>query len=228
MTRPHIHRLVSTVLGAVVMAACSGSQAVARQNPAAVTQPAGADSAAVARARADSVRHPYTEADIRFMSGMIHHHAQAIVMARWAPTHDAGPRVQTLAKRIINAQQDEIVTMQHWLQDRGQPVPEARATGMKMMVDGVEQEVLMPGMLTPDQMHELDQARGTEFDQLFLLYMIMHHRGGVTMVQNLFGTYGAGQDELTFKLASDINADQTIEIARMKKMLAVPTSPQRN
>lgn len=202
------------------MGACSSGQRVALQEPSVTPQPISTDSSAIAKARADSVRHPYTEADIFFMSGMIRHHAQAIVMAGWAPTHGAGERVITLAERIINAQHDEIATMQRWLDDRLQPVPEVSATGMTMKMSGVEQEVLMPGMLMPDQMHQLDQARGADFDQLFLLFMIMHHRGAITMVEDLFGSYGAGQDELTFKLASDINTDQTTEIARMEQMLA--------
>ena len=157
------------------------------------------------------------------MSAMIGHHAQAIVMARWAPTHNAGASVRTLAERIINAQQDEIATMQQWLRDRQQPVPAARAKGMTMMMNGVEHEMLMPGMLTEPQLKQLDQARGKEFDRLFLTFMIQHHRGAVSMVKDLFGSYGAAQDEIVFKFASDVNVDQTTEIARMEKMLAAFT-----
>jgi uncharacterized protein (DUF305 family) len=185
------------------------------------------DSLGLARARADSLRHPYTEADISFMSGMISHHAQAIAMARMAPTHGASPSIQTLCARIINAQQDEIATMRRWLADRRQPVPEASPTGMKMKMGGMEHEMLMPGMLTPEQMRELDQARDTEFDQLFLIFMIQHHRGAVSMVEDLFSSYGAGQDDTVFKLASDVNVDQTTEIARMQKMLLTLTTSQR-
>jgi uncharacterized protein (DUF305 family) len=154
------------------------------------------------------------------MSGMISHHAQAIVMAGWAPTHGAGPSVGILCERIINSQQDEIATMQRWLRARGQPVPEARATGMKMTMNGTEHDMLMPGMLTQAQMDTLDQARGPEFDHLFLTFMIQHHRGAVSMVKDLFDTYGAAQDETVFKFASDVNVDQTTEIARMERMLA--------
>jgi uncharacterized protein (DUF305 family) len=178
------------------------------------------DSVYAAKARADSARYPYTEADIHFMQGMIGHHAQAIVMAKWAPTHGASSSVQVLAARIINAQTDEIVTMQNWLKDRHQTVPEANPAGMTMTMGGVTHTMLMPGMLTPEQMKQLDAARGTEFDRLFLTFMIQHHKGAVAMVAQLFGTYGAGQDELTFKFASDVNVDQTTEIARMEKMLA--------
>jgi uncharacterized protein (DUF305 family) len=151
---------------------------------------------------------------------MIGHHAQAIVMAKWAPTHGASSSIQTLAARIINAQNDEIVTMQQWLVDRQLPVPAADANGMKMEMGGKEQMMLMPGMLTPEQMKALDAARGTEFDRLFLTFMIQHHTGAVQMVTQLFGTTGAAEDELVFKFANDVQVDQTTEIARMNKMLA--------
>jgi uncharacterized protein (DUF305 family) len=193
--------------------------------PGATRAAAQADPAAVARARADSARHPYTEADIRFMSGMIHHHAQAIVMARWAPTHGASAEVQTLAGRIINAQTDDISLMQTWLRDRNQPVPEPNPKGMPMDMGGMQHEMLMPGMLTGEQMSRLDAARGADFDRLFLSLMIQHHQGAVAMVKDLFGSYGAGQDETVFKFASDVNVDQTTEIERMRKMLAAVVFP---
>ena len=177
--------------------------------------------AAIARARADSLRYPYTAADVHFMSGMIGHHAQAIVMAKWAPSHGADPAVQRLAERIINAQEDEIATMQRWLGDRLQPVPDAKPMSHDMagMAGMDHSAMMMPGMLTDAQMKELDTARGPEFDRLFLTYMIQHHKGATAMVSTLFGTTGAGQDETVFKFASDVNVDQTTEIARMQRML---------
>lgn len=186
------------------------------------------DASAIARAAADRARPPYTAADVHFMSAMIGHHAQALVMAGWAPTHGASASVRTLAERIVNGQQDEIATMQQWLRDRQQPVPEARPTGMKMMMNGVEHEMRMPGMLTEAQMEQLDQARGAEFDRLFLTSMIQHHRGAVSMVKELFGSYGAGQDETVFKFASDVNVDQSTEIARMQKMLVALIFEERS
>jgi uncharacterized protein (DUF305 family) len=165
-------------------------------------------------------QYPFTDADVKFMSGMIGHHAQALVMAGWAPSHGASASVRTLCERIINGQQDEIATMQRWLKDRGLPVPEARPMPMKMKMGSAEHEMLMPGMLTDEQMKDLDQARGPEFDRKFLTYMIQHHKGAITMVQQLFGTNGAAQDEATFKMANDISADQTTEVARMERMLA--------
>ncbi|HEX8363345.1 MAG TPA: DUF305 domain-containing protein, partial [Longimicrobium sp.] len=164
-------------------------------------------------ARSDTVIRQWTPADAHFMSAMIGHHAQAVQMARLAPTHGASPVVRRLADRIINAQQDEIATMQRWLRDRGQPVP--AATGGAHGHEGHA----MPGMLTEAQMQQLDRARGAEFDELFLKLMIQHHRGAVAMVSQLFGTYGAGQDETVFKFASDVNVDQVTEIERMENML---------
>jgi uncharacterized protein (DUF305 family) len=213
---------------ALLVGAVSAASAQAPDLP-----PVHSDSASIAQARADSVRRPYTAADVAFMTGMIAHHAQAVVMARWAPTHGASDDVRTLCARIINAQQDEIRIMQQWLSDRRQPVPHpnfdaiaAHAdTGMAMAsmsgmpAAGAHHETLMPGMLTPAQLDTLDHARGPDFDRTFLRGMIQHHRGAIEMVKTLFGTPGAGQDELTFKLASDINVDQTTEIARMQKML---------
>jgi uncharacterized protein (DUF305 family) len=151
---------------------------------------------------------------------MIGHHGQALVMAALAPTHGASPQVQTLAARVINAQQDEIALMQQWLRDRGQPVPEVQVEGTTLIVHGAEHAMHMPGMLTPEQMQELDRARGQDFNRVFLTYMIQHHRGAVTMVHDLFGTDGALQDEAVFKLASDIQVDQLTEINRMEQMLA--------
>jgi uncharacterized protein (DUF305 family) len=211
--------VAALALAALALAGCGG----ARQSEAGVSpqpQPAGqGDVSAIAKANADSARYPFTEADVNFMSGMIGHHAQAIVMANWAPNYEAGPSVRRLAERIINAQQDEIATMQRWLRDRGQPVPEPDPAGMKMKMGGHEHVMLMPGMLTEDQMRRLDQARGPEFDHLFLTFMIQHHRGAVSMVQDLFASKGAGQDETVFKFANDVSVDQSTEIARMEKML---------
>src|SRR5262249_3231426 len=110
---------------------------------------------------------PYSDADVEFMSGMIPHHAQAVVMAGWAPSHGARPAFPVLCERIVVGQRDEIATMQTWLGDRGLPVPDATSTRHKMTMNGVTHEMLMPGMLTDEEMAELDRARGPEFDRLF-------------------------------------------------------------
>jgi len=164
-------------------------------------------------------RYPYSDADVEFMSGMIPHHAQAVIMAGWAPSHGARKDVAILCERIVVGQRDEIHLMQTWLSDRGLPVPDATATRHKMKMNGMEHEMLMPGMLTDEEMAALDRARGPEFDRLFLLGMIKHHQGAVGMVDVLLKAYGAAQDETVFKFANDVQADQTIEIDRMERML---------
>ncbi|HET6777412.1 MAG TPA: DUF305 domain-containing protein [Gemmatimonadales bacterium] len=207
---------VGAALAALVLG-CSRSAEVAHTAPApgSVEQ---SDSAAMAKARADSARYPYTEADVEFMSAMIGHHSQALLMAGWAPSHGAGASVRTLAERVINGQQDEIVTMQRWLRDRGKPIPEP--TRMGPSGTGHHGHTAMPGMLTPDQLQQLDQARGSEFDRRFLTFMIQHHNGAVAMVQKLFATPGAARDETVFKFANDVSVDQRTEVARMERMLA--------
>lgn len=187
------------------------------------------DAGAIARARADSLRYPYTQADIDFMTGMIHHHAQAILISRWAPSHGASPAVQRLTARIINAQTDEIALMQTWLRDRNQPPPTVDSLGTVTMPSPAGHAghdmhaghggMHMPGMLTEAQLRELDAARGEEFDRLFLTYMIAHHRGAVSMVRQLYTAPGAGQDETIFKFANDVEVDQSTEIKRMLSMI---------
>jgi len=164
-------------------------------------------------------RLPYTDADVDFMAGMIPHHAQAVVMAGWAPSHGARADVAILCERIVVAQRDEIAMMQTWLRDRGQFVPDATSTRHRMKMNGVEHDMLMPGMLTDEEMAALDRARGPEFDRLFLVGMIKHHQGAIDMVDVLFKAYGAAQDETVFRFASDVYADQSTEIDRMNKML---------
>jgi uncharacterized protein (DUF305 family) len=162
---------------------------------------------------------PFSDADVDFMAGMIPHHAQAVVMAGWAPSHGARKDVAIFCERIVVGQRDEIATMQTWLRDRGQVVPDATSTRHHMKMNGVEHDMLMPGMLTDEEMAALDHARGPEFDRLFLIGMIKHHQGAINMVDVLFASYGAAQDETVFKFASDVYADQSIEIDRMNEML---------
>ena len=174
--------------------------------------------AAAAQAKTDNALPPYAAPDKEFMTGMILHHAQAVLIAGWAPSHGASPSVQILCERIVVGQNDEIGIMQRWLRQRGEPVPDPASPHANM--PGMDHGARMPGMLSPEQLVQLDQARGVEFDRLFLTFMIEHHMGAVVMVDKLFGTQGAAQDEITFRLASDVYADQTTEIGRMQKMLA--------
>ncbi len=178
-----------------------------------------------AQARPDSGRPPYTSADVHFMAGMIGHHAQAVLIAGWAPSHDASAALRALCERIVVGQRDEIALMQRWLRERHEPVPEADAAHYAM--PGMDPSMLMPGMLTAEQLAQLDRARGPEFDRLFLTLMIQHHQGAITMVNQLFGSQGGGEQETVFRFASDVFADQSTEIDRMNRMLeAFHRSPQ--
>ena len=212
--------LAATTLLAVMVLGCGRPAAVTQSAPAPSKEQS--DSAAVAKARADSLRYPYTQADVDFMSAMIGHHSQALLMAGWAPTHAAGPAVQTLAERIINGQEDEIRSMERWLQDRRKPLPEASRMGGTGHPPGAGHggsHHAMPGMLTEAQLKQLQGAKGPEFDRLFLTFMIQHHKGAVKMVEELFGTPGAARDETVFKFANDVSVDQRTEVARMERML---------
>ncbi len=215
--------------GAPATPAPGGSQpsATATEPPPAPTRPDAARIAeleALYEARAEAALEGYHPADVHFMTGMIGHHAQALVMSGFAPDNGASPTIQVLCARIINAQQDEINVMQAWLRDRGLEVPEVHIADGRLMIHGPEHAMHMPGMLSPEQLEELRHARGSDYDRLFLQYMIMHHEGAVTMVHELFETDGAALDDFVFKLASDIQADQDSEIKRMKLMLEAMTS----
>lgn len=174
---------------------------------------------------APGVPEAFSQADVDFMTGMIPHHAQAVIMGGWAPTHGARPDVAVLCGRIVVGQADEIALMQTWLGDRGLPVPDAHSTRMHMVMNGEAHDMLMPGMLTDDEMAALDKARGPEFDRLFLTGMIKHHQGAIDMVDVLFKSFGGGQDTTVFKFATDVFADQSVEIDRMKQMLASGGGP---
>jgi uncharacterized protein (DUF305 family) len=257
-------------------------------------------------ARMDSLKMNFTDADVSFMSGMIGHHAQALIMSSMATVNEASPSVTTLTKRIINAQKDEIGIMQRWLSERGQTVPQVTIDGLQLIITpgdepslvfdpeqvahavhhfnehgtymdnahytemhgagamshdmhegmqhgeaeghnegamshdmhegmehgeeqghgegamshmGMHDHSNMPGMLTQAQLEELARAKGAEFDQLFLTYMIQHHTGAIIMVKDLVETDGAAQEIQIGKLAGEINVDQTTEIERMRIML---------
>ncbi|PYP18571.1 MAG: DUF305 domain-containing protein [Gemmatimonadetes bacterium] len=166
---------------------------------------------------ADTARHGYTAADVRFMSGMIYHHAQAILIAGWARSHGAGPSVQTLCERIVASQTDEINLLSRWLADRHEAVPHPDPE--HSMMPEMDAAHMMPGMLSAAQLAQLDRVRGPDFDELFLRFMIQHHQGAITMVNELFAA-GAGEENPVYKMASSVYADQTTEIERMQRMLA--------
>lgn len=149
-------------------------------------------------------------------------------MASMAASHGARADVRALCERIVVGQGDEIALMQYWLRTHGETVPDAKATKMKMKMNGVEMDMLMPGMLTDEQMAALDKARGSEWDRLFLKGMIGHHEGAIKMVDALMTSHNPANDDLVAKMASDVYADQSTEIERMTKMLqTVPGAPER-
>lgn len=291
--------IFSLIISLSILSACKTSEPIIHAHDDMVHQPQierdFAELESLYWARIDSSRMNFTQADVAFMSDMIVHHAQAIIMSRLAPTNQASHTVQTLAARIINAQQDEIATMQKWLRDRGQTVPLVSFDGLILIVDieeptqknenhstehhqmsnnggtghhsghstmtveepkttGHETHRMhkadtadktdhsmhadgshdnkppmmghdmshhhdMPGMLTQEQLDHLATLRGSEFDKMFLAFMIEHHQGAVFMVNELFAADGAANDEESYRLAVDIYAEQVTEIEMMKLML---------
>jgi uncharacterized protein (DUF305 family) len=173
--------------------------------------PGAANRTVGAEQAADLSKVQATEADVKFMQGMIGHHAQALEMVELLEKNSQSDDMKRMALRIKISQDDEIGMMKDWLTARGKPLPDAHAHHTH--------EGMMPGMLTPEQMQKLAAARGKEFDALFLEYMIQHHEGALTMVKELFATPGAAQEGDVFAFASDVDADQAMEISRMGAML---------
>lgn len=200
------------------MLALAGATASCRsaEKAAPIVQPAapGEPSRTITVSQAvDLSRVQHTPADVRFMQSMIGHHAQALEMTEFLRTRSDREDMRLLARRIELSQADEISMMRRWLQRRGEQAPsehDHHAPGA----------TLMPGMLSPEEMGRLSAATGVAFDRLFLELMIKHHDGALTMVADLFANPGAGQEPEIFAFASDVDADQRIEIDRMSAMLS--------
>ena len=210
---PHGPPVTATILAgaAVLTLGVAASQA---QPP--IVQPGapGEPSRSISAAEAsDLAGIRFTAADVTFMQGMIPHHAQALEMTALLDARTASDTMRQMARRIELSQEDEIAMMQEWLRERGQTVTETDAHHAPGWMP-------MPGMLTPDEMDRLAAADGVEFDRLFLELMITHHRGALTMVENLLDQRGAAQDSQLFAFTSDIEADQSMEIDRMDAVLA--------
>ena len=163
---------------------------------------------------------PLSLADIRFMQGMIMHHAQAIEMTALISSHTENQDLRSLGARISRSQDDEIVFMKRWLAARGEPLtmPDDMP-GMEHGDSSHHRMPLMPGMLSEEQMTALGKATGARFDRLFLAGMIQHHGGALAMVRDLFGSAGAGQDAEIFGFATDVDTGQRAEIKIMQSML---------
>lgn len=177
----------------------------------------GSDTRVLSARQADSLVLPkHTAADVSFMTGMIAHHQQALVMTALVTDRTTSRDIRLLALRIELSQTDEITLMKSWLRDRAEPVPgEGEHAGHDM-----HEGHLMPGMLTSAQIATLQAARGTEFDTRFLDFMIQHHEGAISMVAELFSSPGGGQGSEIYGFASDVDSDQQMEIARMRRLLA--------
>jgi uncharacterized protein (DUF305 family) len=215
----HLKPLVILLVG-LAAASCKSSGAdtrpqAAAQPPPTLIQPGapGQASKPIGTTQAtDLSKVQYTQADVKFMQGMIGHHAQAVEMVALLKQNTAWDDMRKLGMRIEVSQEDEIKMMQTWLKNRGQALPDPHAHHMP--------GGMMPGMLTMEEMARLGAAKGPEFDRLFLEGMIKHHGGAITMVEELFATPGAGQDGDIYAFASDVVADQKMEIDRMGAMLA--------
>jgi uncharacterized protein (DUF305 family) len=207
----------------------TAAAAVAQQSkPAPIVQPGapGQRTKTVAPAAVRPQTKSPAEADVTFMQGMIHHHAQAVEMVALLRTRGASKALQSLGERMTISQSDEIDFMKKWLQDRGKPImPGHNMANMDHNMAGMDHSKmtmsmpLMPGMLTPEQMDELAKAKGAAFDRLFLTGMIQHHTGALIMVDDLFDIPGAGQDPTIFDFATDIDNTQRAEIEVMRGML---------
>ncbi len=171
----------------------------------------------------------HTPADVAFMQGMIHHHAQAIEMVALMDGRTNARDLIMLGKRIDISQQSEIKLMVNWLKERNEEVP------MMQTMDGSDgnhaghsghdmSQPMMPGMLSAEQMQQLRDSEGTAFYRFWLGFMIQHHEGALTMVDELFSNPGAGQNQDIFHFASEVDIDQRIEILRMQQMLATVSS----
>jgi uncharacterized protein (DUF305 family) len=203
------------LLAAAVSASCRSAARTSATPSPPIVQPGapGQPSRIIGASQAaDLSQVQYTGADIKFMQGMIGHHAQAVEMVALVPSRTSSDDVRKLALRIDVSQKDEMNMMREWLVARGQQIPDPRAHHMMG-------PTLMPGMLTPEEMEHLAAATGADFDRLFLEGMIKHHSGAITMVHDLFATDGAGQTPEIFSYASDVDADQRMEIDRMGSML---------
>jgi len=154
----------------------------------------------------------YAAADVEFMQHMIHHHAQALVVTGLVAGRADRPELELLAGRIDASQRSEIESMRRWLGKRGEHAPDPSHAHHDAMPS-------MPGMLTDAQLAELRAASGADFDRLFLERMIQHHEGALSMVADLFATPGAAQESEIFRFATDVDADQRAEIARMRALL---------
>jgi uncharacterized protein (DUF305 family) len=159
----------------------------------------------------------HTQADVDFMRGMIHHHAQALVMTSLVRDRSASRDIPLLARRMEISQESEIEVMEKWLTDRGEKPP----SDEEHRHDHGGGGSLMPGMVNSTKLNRLAAADDREFDRLFLRYMVRHHRGALTMVSSLRASDGGGVEPAIDAFARHVESDQGIEIGRMRELRAV-------
>jgi uncharacterized protein (DUF305 family) len=222
--KPHTLGMLALAFFDCTMALLCGLQAPAAyaqqtaSDPVSVIQPGAPGTPSKSLPPSTSAVVPQrSQADIEFMQGMIMHHTQAVEMTALIPSHTENKEVRALGARISLSQSDEIKFMKRWLAARGEPISMSMPGMPDMKKDG--EPMRMPGMLTPEQMDALRQARGTEFDRKFLTGMIQHHNGALVMVKDLFDIPGAGQDAELFDFATDADNTQRAEIKIMENML---------
>ena len=211
------------VLLSMLLAFLSAGAPCQQESAAPIIQPGapGQPSKAISAGDAKRNQPPLSAADVSFMQGMIMHHNQAVVMTAMIDSRTKNEQVRALGSRIKLSQTDEMNFMKRWLEARGQSL-HMQKNGMDMDMPGMEMGPMpmMPGMLTPEQMNALAKAKGTDFSRLFLNGMIQHHTGALTMVNELFGSAGAGQDADLFNFATDVDNTQRAEIRIMQNLLA--------
>jgi uncharacterized protein (DUF305 family) len=204
-------RLAAAVAAVLLSAACRSAGGTAGTQIIQPGAPGEANRVLTADAATDLSKVQATPADVKFMQGMIGHHAQAIEMTALIDARTSREEMKLLGQRIAVSQADEMDMMRAWLRARWQDIPSEHAHHTE--------EGMMPGMLSPEQMAELTAATGDAFDKLFLRYMIQHHEGALSMVDDLFKTPGAGQEGDIKAFAADVDSDQRMEIDRMRAML---------
>lgn len=218
--------LLAALVSTVAFSSAARAQRTGRTQPVIVQPGAPGAPSKILPPSTRATLPPRSPADVEFMQGMIVHHAQAVEMTAMIPSHTGNQNLRSLGARISSSQSDEIKLMKRWLAARGEPVLRAMPAmpGMEM---SQKRPALMPGMLTPQQMEALQKAKGAQFDSLFLVGMIQHHNGALTMVKDLFDTAGAGQDAELFNFATDADNTQRAEIRIMQHMLKQQKSEEK-
>jgi uncharacterized protein (DUF305 family) len=221
-------RFVRTILSLAVIATVGLGACGATPEPApspaqagapAIVQPGAPGQASTVVSSVPTFRdNNFTDDDVKFMQGMIHHHSQAIQMVAMIATHTKTPELAAMGQKIQLSQSGEIEAMKEWLTARKQQPP-------MMMPDGTVMDhgdmAPMPGMLTPEQMKALDSARGARFDELFLTGMIQHHKGALNLVADLREA-GGGKELNIGDFLNEVDNDQRMEIVRMYGLLGRP------